>query len=427
MVSEVVVSEDRESDSIWKGFQAASVLLVLAVFLYSLREILNPFLLYGLLLALLYPFKGARGYVFVVVAATFLTLLWVLHATGSLLAPFILAFVLAYILDPIVDRISARPKISRTMAIFFLLFPIGVGLLLLVIVAVPALGSQAYSMVQEVPGIIEWAETWVAGLEPSSLGIDLPFLDENALLLQVQAVDGAAVVDFLESWLDEFSGRAWATVLGLGRGIGTMFTVVGYIVLTPVIMFYLLRDYDSIIARAGDLVPAKLKIETHSLFREYDGLLSLYLRGQVSVALIVGAITWLGLLVLGFPYSFLLGVTVAVLGVVPYVGLVVSLIPAILIALTTPAVVSSLLKVGAVFGIAQVLEGAVISPRIVGESVGLHPVWIVLALSLCGFYFGFVGLLIGVPLAVGVKLLLVRVVERYRATELYREGSALSR
>jgi len=140
----------------------------------------------------------------------------------------------------------------------------------------------------------------------------------------------------------------------------------------------------------------------------------------------VGAITWLGLLVLGFPYSFLLGVTVAVLGVVPYLGLALSLIPAIVIALVSGSVLWSLGKLAIVFGVAQGLEGTVISPRIVGESVGLHPVWIVLALSLGGFLFGFVGLLIGVPLAVGVKLAVVRLLDRYKRTAFYRRGPELT-
>ena len=242
----------------------------------------------------------------------------------------------------------------------------------------------------------------------------------------MQAIDSEAVVAFLEARRDEIAGRAWSAVLGLGRGLGTLLTVLGYVVLTPVLMFYLLRDYDVIIERIADLVPGQIRTEARGFFGEYDRLLSSYLRGQVSVALIVGGLTWLGLFALGFPYSFLLGAIVAVLGVVPYLGLVISLVPAVLIALVSGNVAWSLGKVAIVYGAAQGLEGAVISPRIVGESVGLHPVWIVLALSLGGFVFGFVGLLIGVPLAVGAKLALVRLLDRYKRTAFYRDGHALS-
>lgn len=421
-----MVSLKDSQDPVWRVIQGAGLVLVLGVFLYSLRSILNPFLLYGLLLVMLAPYRHVKGYAVVVTAATVLTLLWVMHTTGSLLAPFVLAFVLAYILDPAVDRVSAHRRVSRPAAIAIILVPVLLSVPLVLGLAIPALAGQVAGLIEDAPRLLQRAEEWIEGLGPNTLGFDVPFVDEAALLAQLRAIDSAAIVEFLQARQEELTSRAWGAVLGLGRGLGTLVTVIGYLVLTPVIMFYLLRDYDEIVVRAGELVPAKLRPQTGEFFSQYDDLLSRYLRGQVSVALIVGAITWIGLLIVGFPYSFLLGVLVAVLGVVPYVGLVVSLVPAIFIALVSGDVAVSLIKVGAVYGIAQILEGAVVSPRIVGESVGLHPVWIVLALSLGGFYFGFVGLLIGVPLAVGAKLLLVRLVERYRATALFREGSALS-
>jgi predicted PurR-regulated permease PerM len=113
---------------------------------------------------------------------------------------------------------------------------------------------------------------------------------------------------------------------------------------------------------------------------------------------------------------------VGVLSVVPYLGLALSLVPALFIAFVTGTVVISLLKVAGVFIVVQLLEGTLISPRIVGDSVGLHPVWIVLALALGGFFFGFVGLLIGVPIAAGLELLILRGLGRYKASDFYRGG-----
>ena len=417
-----MVTRREPADGLWRTVQATSLLLVVAFFLYSLQGILNPFLLYWLLVALLYPFRGSAGYASILGVATTLMLLWVLDTTGSLLAPFVLAFVLAYILDPVVDRLAARPRISRSLAIFLILGPVLAAGTVLLVLGLPALAGQISDLIEEAPELLSRLERWAGALDAGFLGVDLPLVDEEALLAQIQAVDSQAVVDFLEARRDEIVARVWSAVLGLGRGLGALVTVLSYVVLTPVLMFYLLRDYDLIVARIADLVPGRLRDEARDFFGEYDDLLSRYLRGQVSVAVIVGAFTWLGLLVSGFPYSFLIGATVAVLGVVPYLGLAISLVPAILIALVSGSVGWSLAKVGIVFGLAQGLEGAFISPRIVGDSVGLHPVWIVLALSLGGFFFGFVGLLIGVPLAVGVKLLLVRVVDRYKRSGLYREG-----
>lgn len=409
------------TDGPWRIAQAAVLVLAGGFFLYSLRGLLNPFLLYCVFIALLIPFRGVRGHALMVTVATVLAALWVLDTAGSLLAPFFLAFVLAYILDPVADRISAHPRIGRTLAIFLLLVPFLAAGGLAIVFAVPEIVQQVRALIGETPRALNTFTTWLYGLTPSTLGFDIPFLDEAALLARVQSIDGQMVTDFLESRRADLTQRAWATVLGLGRGFGTLATVLGYLVLTPVLMFYLLRDYDRIVARVGRLIPGRIRPGATSFLRDYDELLSRYLRGQVSASLLTGAVTWLGLLIVGFPYAFLLGATVAVLGVVPYLGVAVSLIPAFVLALVSDAIGLSLIKVVAVYGVAQALESTVISPRIVGESVGLHPVWIVLSLSLGGFFFGFAGLLIGVPLAVGVKLLLGRGLERYRNSELYKE------
>ena len=403
------------NDGSWRFVQGAVLVLAAGFFLFGLRELLNPFLLYWVFIALLAPFRGVRGHALVVMVATLLAGVWVLDTAGSLLAPFFLAFVLAYILDPVADRVSAHPRINRTAAIFLILVPA-------LAVGVVALGLGLPEAVRQAGDLIAYLTDWVRELDPADIEFDIPFVDEVAALASLQ--DPETVGAFLEERKATIARGAWETFLGLGRGVGALFTVLGYLVLTPVLMFYLLRDYDRIVARAGNLLPGRVRDGAHDFFREYDDLLSRYLRGQVATSLLTGGITWLGLLIIGFPYAFMLGVTVAVLGVVPYLGVVVSLIPAVILALVSEDIGVSLLKVGIVYGVAQGLESAVISPRIVGESVGLHPVWILLALSLGGFFFGFVGLLIGVPLAVAVKLLLVRSLERYRNSALYQDGAA---
>ena len=411
----------RGTNGPWHIAQAAVLILVVGYFLYSLGALLNPFLIYCVLIALLTPFRGVRGHALTVTVATVLIALWVLDTAGSLLAPFFLAFVLAYILDPLADRVSAHPRIGRTLAIFLILVPFLAAGALAVVFGLPEIVQQVRALIGETPRAFETFTTWLQGLTPASLGFDIPLVDEASLLARAQAIDGQMVADFLESRRADLTERAWATVLGLGRGLGALLVILGYVVLTPVLMFYLLRDYDRIVAGIGDLLPRRIRPGATSFLRDYDELLSRYLRGQVSASLLTGAITWLGLLIVGFPYSFLLGATVAVLGIVPYLGVGVSLVPAIVIALVSENIGLSLVKVAAVYGAAQALESTVISPRIVGESVGLHPVWIVLSLSLGGFFFGFAGLLIGVPVAVGAKLLLVRGLERYRSSTLYTE------
>lgn len=406
-------------DTSWRVLQGAAVLLVFALFLYSLRGLLNPFLLFWLLVAVLVPFRHTRGHSLLVALTAVLTLLWILDTTGFLLAPFVLALVLAYMLDPLVDLLVAR-GLPRTPAIGALALPVLAGLALLLFFGVPAAGKQIGELIQRAPVFLGRMADWLESARERLAGADLPLVDEEALIARIRSIDTATVVSALQERQSEIARQIWSGVLGLGRGLGSVLSVVGYVVLTPVLTFYLLRDYDRLVERMRDLLPARSRDEVVSFFAGYDDLLSRYLRGQITVALTVGAITALGLWIAQFPYAFLLGLLVAVFSVVPYMGLVLSLIPAVFIALVSGSVWLSLLKVGVVYAVAQGLEGAVISPRIVGGSVGLHPVWVVLALAVGGFFFGFVGLLIAVPVAVGVKLLVLEGVERYRASELYR-------
>jgi predicted PurR-regulated permease PerM len=262
-------------------------------------------------------------------------------------------------------------------------------------------------------------------LQDRILLVDLPLVEEEALVERLRSVDAAAVMTYLEERKETIVTGIWTGVLGFGRGLGSFFTILGYTVLTPVLTFYLLRDYDKLMERVRDLIPQKQRKEVLAIAGEYHRLLSRYLRGQVTVALILGVITTVGLLLFRFPSAFLLGALVAVFSVVPYLGLVLSLLPALVIAVVSGNVGFSLLTIAIVYGGSQALEGTVISPRIVGDSVGLHPVWVVLALAVAGYFLGFVGLLMAVPLAVAVKLLVIRGVQQYRESRMFRGHAVL--
>lgn len=420
-VNEQPRSEDGVSGQVWPLVQGASILLVLAAFLWTALPVLNPFFLFLLLAALLVPFRAWPGHSLVLTAAGIVTGLWLLSTTGGLLAPFILALGLAYVLDPVTDLVQARVGGRRGPAILILALPV-VGVAVIVIAfGVPALATQAAEVIERTPVLVERLAALVITLE-ERLRETLPEVGD-ALVRRIEQLDSEAVVNFLEERRAQLAERAWGGVLGLGRGLGAAATILGYVVITPVLTFYLLRDWDTMVSRIQELLPARHRESVTRLAREYDHLLARFLRGQFLVALSVGTITAVGFLITGFPYAFLMGVLVAVFGVIPYLGLILSLIPAIAIALVSGNVLLSLVKVAGVFGVAQGLEGTVLSPRIVGESVGLHPVWVVLALSVGGFYFGFTGLLLGVPGAVGVKLLVIRGLARYRDSRFYRNGS----
>lgn len=402
----------------WRVVQAAAVLLVLGFFLFALRPVLNPILLFFVLWALLTPFTGKPGHTPLVVITGLLTVIWALATTGTLLAPFVLAFVLAYVLDPVVDKLEAR-RVPRSLAIVILTLPLVGMLAALVFLIVPAVVVQLGEVVVQAPVFFQRVADFAEGLLERMLAVDIPLIDEEAIIAQLRAVDSAAVMVFLQERQEALRAGLWGGFMGIGRGLSIVITIGSFVVLTPVLTFYLLRDWDLITHTMGDLLPRSRRDGIVSFATDFDRLLSRYLRGQATVAVAIGVITGIGLWIVQFPYAAMLGLVVAVFSVVPYLGLILSLVPALFIALVSGSVGLSLIKVLAVYSIAQILEGTLISPRIVGDSVGLHPVWVVLALAMGGFFFGFVGLLIGVPAAAGVKLLIERGLAQYRASEFH--------
>lgn len=403
----------------WRVVHGAVVLLVIGFFLFSLREILSPIVLFLVLLLVLVPYVGTRLHLLVVTGTTLLAALWLLKTTGFLLAPFILALVLAYIFDPLVDVLERR-RLRRPLAIAVLALP-GIGLVVLgLVVGLPALVEQIGELIRRAPMLVARAVEWVEDARRGIMGIDIPLLREEVLLERLRSIDPEAVVAFLEDRLDEIVTRSWQAVLGFGRGLGTALTVIGYVVLTPVLTYYILRDYDRITSRVGGLIPQPKRQRWLAFLRDYDALLSGYLRGQVVVAAIVGVLTGVLLWIARFPYPALIGAVAGVFNLVPYLGLIASLVPALVIAFVSGDVLLSLLKILLVFGAVQILDSSVLSPRIVGGSVGLHPVWIILALAVGGFFFGFVGVLLAVPAAVLMKLLVRVGLERYHSSRVYR-------
>ncbi len=400
---------------IWRVLQAIVALFVFGLLVFGVQELLNPFVLFLILLIVLIPFRRAPGYVLLVSVAAILTMYWLLATTGFLLAPFVLGFGLAYVLDPLVDALVER-RVARSLAIVLLALPVVGAGVAAVLFGIPALVGQIDELVQAAPELVALVGDWLSGIREFVVGI--PGVDED-VVPDLANLDPEEIVAFLQERREQLASGTWRGVLGLGRGLGSAATVAGYVFLTPILTFYLLRDYDGILARLRGLLPRSREAGVVEFAREYDVLLSRYLRGQLTVALIIGVLTGTLLLVVQFPYAFLLGALAGVMGLIPFLGLVLSIIPAVIIALVSGSVLWSLAKVAFVYGLVQILDSGIISPRVVGDSVGLHPVWIVLALSVGGFFFGFVGLLISVPAAVGVKLVMVRGLERYRNSELY--------
>jgi predicted PurR-regulated permease PerM len=397
--------------------EIAPVVLVLGLLLWEVRVVLSPLILFPLLCVVLWPQRRHPVVTRLLLTSGLLTAIWFLYTTGALLAPFLLALGIAYLLAPTVAALERR-RLPRAPAIAAVLLPFLALLVLLVLLLVPALERQLVELAGRLPDLVRRVADWLLELRTrflqSSGGLLSP--EQAERLRTLQPSDLVAMVD--ARWQD-VARRVWSALLGIGKGFSVALTVLGYLVVTPVVTYYLLRSWPRFTGRIEELIPPARRPDVLAFLAEYDRLLGRYVRGQLAEATLVAVLTGGALALLGFPGALLVGVIAGLGNLIPYVGLPLSIIPGVLFALVSGAMWTSLFKLGAVFFVVQFIDGSITGPRIVGESVGLNPVWVMIALALFGSLLGFVGLLVAVPLAVLVKLLAQRAVARYRASPLY--------
>lgn len=400
--------------------EIAPVVLVLGLLLWEVRVVLSPLVLLPLLCIVLWPQRRHPIVARLLLTAALLTAIWFLYENGALLAPFLLALAIAYLLAPGVAA-AERRRVPRGLAITFVLLPFLAALVLLVVLLAPAVERQLVDLAGRLPNLLRRIADWLLELRTrflaSSSGLLTP--EQADRLRNLQPSDLVGMVD--AQWQD-VARRVWGALLGIGKGFSVALTVLGYVVVTPVVTFYLLKSWPRLTGKVEQLVPPAKRADLFGFLGEYDLLLGRYVRGQLTEATLVGVLTGGALALLGFPGALLVGVIAALGNLIPYIGLPLSIIPGILFALVSGAILPSLLKLGAVFFVVQFIDGSITGPRIVGGSVGLNPVWVMIALVLCGSLLGFVGLLVAVPLAVLVKLLAQRAIERYQRSAIYAEA-----
>lgn len=391
--------------------------LLLVLFLWTLSPLLSPLLIFLLLVYLLSPFYGTKVYGRIVIALGFLIALWLVLSLGWILTPFVLAFVLAYILNPVVTRVQ-RWGLGRSAATGVVLGAFLVIAVLAGVVLGPVLSAQVANFISKIPEFLQGAIGWARALLERVSHIPIPGVARTELG-EVLDIDTRDLGPFLASQREAIQRYLLSGAAGVGKGIGIALQVVSFILVTPIVTFFVARDFDGIVGAVARLIPVPQRPGAARFFSEFDVLLGKFLRSQLLVSIIVGAIIGVGFWIVGFPYALLLGVIAGVFNIVPYLGMVLTATPAVLIALVSGHVAVDLLKVVGVFAVEQVLEN-IISPRIVGKSVGLHPVWVMLSIVFFAFFFGPIGLLIAVPMAVALKLLLGRLVAIYKSSTYYQ-------
>lgn len=343
-----------------------------------------------------------RQVVFWVAAlVVFIALVWLLH---GVLLPFVAGMALAYLLDPLANRIESL-GVNRVMATFVMILGLVVVIIVLTILLVPVIANQAGTMIDSLPEysahiealITQYISPWFHKLA----GAGLPNLDVGAVM---KNVSGAGVVFLTSLW----------------SGGQALFSIVSLCVVTPVVAFYLLIDWRRMIASIDQSLPRDHAETIRALAREMDAAIAGFVRGQTGICLILAIFYMTGFGLVGLKFGFLIGLTAGVATFIPYVGSFIGLVVATAVAILqfwpewTPIVI--VLGIGVV---GQVLEGYVLSPYLVGSSVGLHPVWLMFALFACGYLFGFVGLIVAIPLSAAIAVLVRFALRRYRESPMY--------
>lgn len=393
--------------------------LLYVLLLLTLRDILAPPLVLVVVLVALWPLRARTGVQPALGIAIALTLFWALKLYGGLLGPFLLALAVAYLLAPLVAKLERR-RVPRGIAILLVTLPPVAAVIALLTVAGPQIWTQAVAVVSALPRFATTLLDFLNGIRARLEGLAFLSSEQRTWLHDLDAEQLSALLQQNADGL--LQGLAeWG--LAFLRRLGTLLGFLGYLVVTPVVAFYLLRDWQPLLQFLEELIPPARRPAVVAFISEYDGALGKFFRGQLIEAMLVGVLTGGGLALLGVPSSLLLGVVAGLCNLVPYIGIVISIVPALVVALTMPSPLDGLLRVGGVFLVVQFIDGSVTGPRIVGGSVGLHPVVTMLALALGGAVLGFAGLLLAVPLAVLFKMIGTRLLARYRASGIYGDAA----
>ena len=328
------------------------------------------------------------------------------YFSRRVLTPFFIAFAFAYLLDPVTDRLESL-KISRTFAVLVLMAGVfslvtGIGLLIF-----PLLKLQAEHLVSNLPNYIAMMQEWVYPL----LGVvGEPEKIQGILNRELLKVGGLPL-----KVISSVTSILWGSVAGLFSFI----LLLANLVIIPVVMFYLLRDYDLINKKMLNFVPARSREQVLSLIKEIDGVLAGFVRGQLMVGLIMAGLYSIGLFFCGTPMSLFIGLLAGLASLVPYLGLVFGFVPAAILTFMQTQDWVLVFGVAGVFAVVQGLEGMIITPRIVGEKIGLHPVAIILAVLLGAEFFGLVGVIVSVPVAAALNVLFTHGLNEYKSSSFY--------
>ena len=343
-----------------------------------------------------------QTYYWGIAAAVLFVLLWIL---GDVILPFLLGGAIAYFLDPLADRLE-RLGLSRAVATAVITVVAIVGFVLLAVLVLPLLIEQTKALVEMAPTLAENLRAFLTERFPSVMDNTSPVHQSLLTLSDTLRSKGAALAE------------------GILSSALSLINVLVLLVIVPVVAFYLLLDWDRMVARIDALLPRDHAPVIRDLARQIDRTLASFIRGQGTVCLILGTYYAVALMAVGLQFGLVVGAIAGLLTFIPYVGALVGGGLAIGLALFQFwGDWLWIVAVAVIFQAGQLIEGNVLTPKLVGSSVGLHPVWLIFALSVFGALFGFVGMLVAVPVAAAIGVLARFATEKYQESMLYQGTS----
>jgi predicted PurR-regulated permease PerM len=328
-----------------------------------------------------------------------------LYLLSPILAPFLFAAILAYILDPLVERFTGR-YVPRTLAVLLAMFGVLLAIVALTLIVLPLFVKELKLLAERVPEFIVWLNQRLAPFLERHLGVAFQFDVET-----VRRLAGDLVSDN-QDWVTRLLGS-----LKIG-GLAVLAFLVN-LLLVPVVLFYLLRDWNPLLARIDGLIPRQVYDKAKTILREVDAVLAEFLRGQLLVILVMSLFYVLALWLTQLEFALPIGLITGLLSIIPYAGALIGFVLASMAALMQFDSLWGVAWVWLAFGVGQALEGMVVTPWLVGERIGLHPVAVIFALLAFGHVFGFFGVLLALPASAALLVALRHLRRAYLAGSLY--------
>ena len=335
----------------------------------------------------------------------FIALVAVVYLLSPILMPFLSAALLAYLGGPVVDWLE-KHNWHRSLAVTLVFAIIFTSLTTVVIILLPLIEQQISALIEKVPAIISWAKETA-----------LPWLQLRL------SVFGQVDSDKLQQTLQGNIGGAGSVLASIFGSIGSsgmaVLSGLANVVLVPVVTFYFLRDWSSLVTTTRDAFPRRMEGKLTTIMQEVDSVLGAFFKGQILVMISLAIIYSVGLSLAGLEFALLIGLLIGLVSFVPYLGLIIGVVLACAASIFQLHDASGLLPILIVFGVAQVLESVVLTPILVGDKIGLHPVAVIFAVMAGGQLFGFTGVLLALPVAAVLLVLLRHANNEYKASELY--------